>query len=315
MAVSPKAFSRLAAANFAAFLIIATGAAVRLTGSGLGCPDWPNCYQHRFVAPLGRLNSVIEDANRLLTGLLVVLVVVTVLAALARRPRRTDLVWLSVGLLGGVVAAAIQGAVVVYTKLGPWFVSSHLALSLALLVLAAVLHHRSRYQYGEGARREVRCAWTLTLSRWLWLPLSATLLAGMATTGSGPHPGGNIDRSWPSACPSRCTTPRGCTRRARSASSAWSPGRTSSSSTPPRRAEWSAPFQRLLIVSAAQGVLGIVQYLTHLPVALVELHVIAAASITVGVLHFQLSQVARDREIGVGAPDVARVKESPLVPL
>ncbi|HLK45940.1 MAG TPA: COX15/CtaA family protein, partial [Acidimicrobiales bacterium] len=189
--VTPRTFTRLALANFAAtFLIIVTGAAVRLTGSGLGCPDWPNCHGTQFVAQL-QLHPAIEDANRLVTGLLVVLTVVTLLAALARRPRRTDLSWLSAALVGGIVADALLGAEVVYTKLNPWLVSGHMALSLSTVVLAGVLFHRSRHRYGATARHELRCPWTVPLARWLWVLLVATLLAGMATTGSGPHSGGS----------------------------------------------------------------------------------------------------------------------------
>ena len=82
MAISPRGFSKLALANLVAMvLIIATGAAVRLTGSGLGCPDWPNCFGHHLTAPLGQVHAVIEDANRMVTVLLVVLLGVTVLAA------------------------------------------------------------------------------------------------------------------------------------------------------------------------------------------------------------------------------------------
>lgn len=297
--VSPRVFSRLSLATFTAtFLIIATGAAVRLTGSGLGCPDWPNCFQHQFVAPL-RLNPIIEDGNRFLTGAIVVLIAATLVAAVARAPRRADLVWLSVALLGGVVAAAIQGAYVVSSKLNPWLVSSHLALSLGLLVVAGILHHRSKYQYGPEARHEVRCPWTVGLARWLWVPLTATLLAGMATTGSGPHSGGNLGqvvaKRLPFALHNAAWVHSACALAFIGvvAGAYLVLERTGAPSKVVRGS------RRLFVVSAAQGVLGIVQYLTHLPVVLVEIHVIAAASITIGVLQFQLTQVARDREPGL----------------
>ena len=190
MAVSPRAFSRLALANFIAFFaVIATGAAVRLTGSGLGCLDWPTCSMHRAIAPLGDLHAVIEDGNRAVSGLLVALTLVTIVAAVVRSPRRSDLVWLSAGLVLGVVADALLGAVVVYTKLNPWLVSVHMALSLATLVLAAVLHHRATHRYGSDARHDLRYPPSVVLARSLWVLLAATLLAGMVTTGSGPHSG------------------------------------------------------------------------------------------------------------------------------
>lgn len=316
MAVSPRAFSKLALANFAAmFLIVATGAAVRLTGSGLGCTDWPNCERHRLVAPLGQVHSVIEDANRLVTVALVVLTLVTLAAAVARAPRRADLVWLSASLVGGVVLAALQGAVVVYTKLNPWVVSSHLALSLAMVVVAGVLHHRSKYRYGEGARRDVRCEWTVPIARWLWLPLGATLLAGMATTGSGPHSGGNVGQDvakrLPFALHDAAWVHSACALALLGAiAGAYLVVERTAA---PSRIVGGA--KRLLVIATAQGLIGIVQYATHLPVLLVELHVIGAASVTVGVLHFQLSQVARDREAGLERPAVAVPDETPLVAL
>jgi len=314
VSVSPRAFSRLALANFASmFLIVATGAAVRLTGSGLGCPDWPNCFRHQLTAPLGQWHSVVEDANRFVTVLLVVLTLVTVAAAVLRAPRRGDLIWISASLVGGVVGQAMLGAVVVYTKLNPWLVSLHMALSLAMLLAAGVLHHRSKYRYGDGARREVRCAWTVSLARWLWVPLTATLLAGMATTGSGPHAGGSqgqdVAKRLPFALHNAAWVHSVCalTLLGVVAGAYLVLERTAA----PARITGGA--QRLLVIGCAQGLIGIVQYGTHLPIVLVELHVIGAASVTVGVLHFQLSQVARDREPGLERQVVTVTGEAPLV--
>lgn len=300
MAISPRAFSRLALANFAAmFLIIATGAAVRLTGSGLGCPDWPNCRRTDFVASLGQTHAVIEDGNRLVTGLLIVLTIVTVLAAIVRTPRRADLVWLSTGLVAGVLADALLGAIVVYTKLNPWLVSGHLALSLAMVVLAGVLYHRATHRYGPGARAELRCPWTVALARWLWVAIGLTLLAGMATTGSGPHSGGNVGQDVARRLPFTLQDAAWVHSVCAVAFLGIVAGaylvleRTGAA----RRVTTTA--KRLLVVGAAQGVIGVVQYTTHLPALLVELHVIGATSLTIGVLQFQLVQVARDRELGL----------------
>ena len=316
MAISPRAFSRLALANFVAMvLIIATGAAVRLTGSGLGCPDWPYCRRNQLTAPIGQVHPVIEDANRLVTVLLVVLTVVTVLAALRRAPRRGDLVWLSAGLVGGVVADALLGAIVVYTKLNPWLVSGHMALSLGMVVLAGVLFHRATHRYGPDARRELRCAWTVALARWLWVPLSLTLLAGMATTGSGPHSGGSqgqlVARRLPFTLLGAAWVHSVCAVAFLGivAGAYLVLERTGAASRVTTGAK------RLLAVGAAQGIVGVVQYATHLPVLLVELHVLGAVSITIGVLHFQLAQVARDREVGLERAVVLEPAPAPLVPL
>ena len=142
--VSPSIVRRLATASLVAVcLIVLTGAAVRLTGSGLGCPDWPSCYQ-RQVTPQLSFHPLVEFSNRLVTVALTVLIAATFLAALRRRPFRADLAWLTVGLLGGVIAQAVIGALAVYTKLNPYVVLLHFLASMVLVAVAVVLVHRSR---------------------------------------------------------------------------------------------------------------------------------------------------------------------------
>jgi heme a synthase len=316
VAISPRAFSRLALANFAAmFLIIATGAAVRLTGSGLGCPDWPNCRGHQFTAPIGQVHPVIEDLNRLVTVLLVILTIVTVLAALLRTPRRRDLTWLSVGLVGGVVADALLGAIVVYTKLNPWLVSGHMALSLGMLVLAGVLFHRATHRYGPDARHERRCAWTVSLARWLWVALGATLLAGMATTGSGPHSGASQGQVVAKRLPFTLHAAAWVHSVCAVALLGIVAGAYLVLEHTGAAQRVTTGAKRLLVVGTAQGAIGVVQYVTHLPVLLVELHVLGAASLTIGVLQFQLAQVARDREVSLERAVALEAAPPPLVPL
>ena len=207
--------------------------------------------------------------------------------------------WLSAGLVGGVVADALLGAIVVYTKLNPWLVSGHMALSLAMVVLAGVLFHRATHRYGPDARHELRCPWTVPLARWLWVALAATLLAGMATTGRGRTRAGARVRTSRGDCRSRCTPRPGCTRSAPSRSSGIVAGAYLVLERTGAAARVTTGAKRLLVVGAAQGVVGVVQYATHLPVLLVELHVLGAVAITIGVLQFQLAQVARDREVGL----------------
>ena len=316
MAVSPRVFSRLALANFVAtIVIIATGAAVRLTGSGLGCPDWPNCLRHQLIAPIGQVHPVIEDANRLVSGIFVVLTVVTLVAAWSRRPRRGDLVALSAGMVGAVVADALLGEAVVYSKLNPWLVSGHMGLSLATVVLAGVLYHRATHVYGPDARHDVRCEWTVPLARWLWVLLTATVLAGTATTGSGPHSGGSqgqvVAKRLPFTLHAAAWVHSSCAVAFLGviAGAYLVLERTGAASYVTRVA------RRLLVVGVAQGMIGVVQYATHLPIVLVELHVIGATALTVGVLRFHLAQVARDREPGVERVDAAEPEAAPLVAL
>ncbi|MGH9102704.1 MAG: COX15/CtaA family protein, partial [Acidimicrobiales bacterium] len=138
--VSPVLFRRLALLT--AFLmgaIIVSGGAVRLTGSGLGCPDWPNCFKHEYVAPLA-FHPLVEFANRVFTVALSVSVGVTTLAALLRRPWRRDLALLSGGLLLGIIGQIILGGLVVIFKLYPPLVMIHFVFSIAIVVDAVVLH-------------------------------------------------------------------------------------------------------------------------------------------------------------------------------
>ncbi len=115
--------------------IVVTGGAVRLTGSGLGCPTWPRCTDEAFT-PHGELDyhSAIEFGNRMLTFVLVAVAVATFAAAL--RTRRQDLVRLSVILGLGIPLQAVIGGITVLTDLNSWLVALHLLLSMALVGLS-----------------------------------------------------------------------------------------------------------------------------------------------------------------------------------
>lgn len=169
--------------------IVVTGAGVRLTGSGLGCTDWPNCTQDRFVAPL-EWHPMIEFVNRVVTGLVSLAVAAAVLGSFRRVPRRRDLTWLSVGLVVGVIAQILVGRIVVVSDLNPWWVQMHMVVSLLLVLDAFVLYHRA----GLPDDRPVRPAVSPGLLRWGWIVTGATavvLLTGTLVTGSGPHSGHN----------------------------------------------------------------------------------------------------------------------------
>ena len=131
--MSPSAYRRLTLlAALALAVIIVTGALVRLTGSGLGCPDWPQCNETRFV-DVSSTHGAIEQVNRLFTGLVAVAVVLAVLGSLVRRPRRRDLLWLSIGLVAGVIGQIVLGGVTVLTDLHPASVQAHFVLSIVIL--------------------------------------------------------------------------------------------------------------------------------------------------------------------------------------
>lgn len=166
--------------------IVVTGALVRLSGSGLGCNDWPNCTDQRLLR-FGNPNQTIEQVNRLFTALVSVAVVAAVLGSLRRRPYRRDLVWLSWGLVAGVVGQIVLGGITVLVHLHPVAVAGHFVLSMLLVGDAVVLLWRSG-QSG-GPRRAVVGHVEVALSRAAVLAMAALMLTGPAVTGTGPHAG------------------------------------------------------------------------------------------------------------------------------
>ncbi len=167
--------------------IIVTGAGVRLTGSGMGCTDWPNCTETTFT-PSSDLHAKIEFANRMVTGLVSLAVAAAVLGSLRLAPRRRDLIWLSWGLVAGVIAQILIGRLVVMTHLNPWVVQLHFVASMFLIGDALLLRHRA----ARPAGTPVRPAVTPALARWgraSFCLCIAVILTGTLVTGSGPHSG------------------------------------------------------------------------------------------------------------------------------
>ncbi|MCY4176226.1 MAG: COX15/CtaA family protein [Acidimicrobiaceae bacterium] len=151
--MAPTAYARLTRfALWALAAIVVTGVSVRLTGSGLGCEDWPACSQDRFVADL-EFHALVEFVNRLFTGVVAVAVIGAVLGAWRRRPRRADLAWLSLGLVAGVLAQVGLGALLVLSELDPRFTMGHFLLSMVLLWNASLLDVKARdFEPGDPGR-------------------------------------------------------------------------------------------------------------------------------------------------------------------
>jgi len=281
------------AAVIADTVIMSTGAAVRLSASGLGCPDWPQCSAADIVASKNAgqtlINTWIEFGNRLLNFPLVIIAALVFVAAWRFRPdgrRRRDLVWLGAAQPLGVVAQAVIGGIVVLTKLNPVTVSIHFLVSASIVAAAVALYSRcaeeSRASGSSGAsgpvpavRRELQA-----ISAALVAVTCVMLAAGTVVTGTGPLAG-------------HADTPRyqlpleGVTQL--HADIGWLMAGLAValvlglrlSGAPPRavRAGWI-----MLAALGSQGVIGYIQYFTHLPAGLVWVHVTGSVLVWIAVL-------------------------------
>ena len=288
---------------------VATGAAVRLSGSGLGCPDWPTCSRHRLTPQLS-LHPLLEFGNRLVVVVLVVACLVTVVASFLRWPARRDLRWLSGGLVLGVVGEAVLGAFVVYSHLNPYVVMVHFVIGIALLAVAVVLTLRAVHGPGRGTLEVTSSAlWT---TRALLVLLVIAMTAGAATTGTGPHAGGPGAKRIPLALSDMVRI---------HAEIVWATGilllallwvlwRTNA----PARVQNAG--LTLLATMVVQGFIGYTQYFTHLPAVLVGFHVVGATVVWSVALwfHHGLSSHPREDADPVG-PGGARATASADAPL
>src|SRR5438094_7435525 len=147
LAVTPTQYRRVAYATLVALtLIVMSGAAVRLTGSGLGCPDWPRCYGHAY--PPLNAHALIEFSNRVITAPVSLAAGAAWLLAVRRRPYRRDLARLGLLLPLGVIAQAVLGGFTVRGALDYGWVMGHFALSMLILLAAVLLVWRARTQPG-----------------------------------------------------------------------------------------------------------------------------------------------------------------------
>jgi len=264
-------------------LIILTGALVRLTGSGLGCPTWPRCTAES-ITPHGELtmHSAIEFGNRLLGVSLGVLGVVTILVLLRRFRTRPDLVWFAVGLTAIVPVQAVLGGITVLTGLNPWVVAGHFVPS-AVAVVVSVLFVRRTYDSGGPARpvgtRAARSlTWTAFVLTWI------VVLLGVLVTGAGPHAGDELSarNGLDTLLMSRLHAAPVWALVAVTAVMLVMTQRAVRRGHPHARM-----LRRPLIVFAlvvlAQGVLGYVQFFTGVPEVLVALHIIGVCSVLAAV--------------------------------
>jgi heme a synthase len=272
-------------------VIVVTGGAVRLTDSGLGCPTWPTCTSASLTptAQMG-IHGAIEFGNRMLTYVLCAAVGLAIVAARSRTPWRRDLTRLGWGQFWVVMSNAVVGGIAVKTGLNPYIVATHFLSSMVLITLAVLMWRRA----GEGDEpalslvpRPVRQA------TWLLVTVVAALLAvGTVVTGAGPHAGDarkvhRIPVDWERITQAHVdlvflvlglTVALVLTLRAVGA---------------PAAAR--ARARDLLVVLLAQGVVGYVQYFTHLPEVVVGIHMLGASLVWIAVLRLALALRERPR--------------------
>ncbi|MDQ3733457.1 MAG: COX15/CtaA family protein [Actinomycetota bacterium] len=288
--------SRITLVNLVAQVgIVVTGGAVRLTGSGLGCPTFPSCTEEDFFpTPELEINGVIEFANRMLTGVVGLIALVTVFTVwkLGRR----DLLPAAVGVLLGIGAQAVLGGITVLTGLNPWTVALHFLVSMALISVATRLHLRARHPAVERAPLRGARRWLIVA---ITGDLTLALVLGTITTGSGPHSGD------PEA--GRTGLDVDLMSRIHAESVYLLIGLTivlvlltrGGSTVVHRAAGW------VLVAEVAQGVIGILQYLTDLPRPLVSAHMLGAALLVVATSYLWF--------VGLGPRQSSRTPASALV--
>ncbi|MEV7689934.1 COX15/CtaA family protein [Streptomyces bungoensis] len=282
----PRTVRRAAlAALVMSVVIVVTGGAVRLTGSGLGCPTWPTCTDDSLTTTRAMgFHGVIEFGNRMLTYVLCAAVGWAIVAARAEKPWRRSLTRLGWAQFWVVMGNAVLGGIVVLVGLNPYTVAAHFLLSSALIAVATVMWQRTRE--GDGAPRPL-VGQAVRQLVWFLVAASVLLIAvGTVVTGAGPHAGDSkeVDRipiDWETVSKLHAVL-------------AWIVVTLTFALWFVLKAVEApkGPMDRtrdLFLILLGQGVIGYVQYFTHLPEALVGLHMLGSCLVWIGVLRVLLS--------------------------
>ncbi len=247
-------------------VIVISGAAVRLTSSGLGCSDWPTCTEDSLV-PEWSFHGWVEFGNRLFTGVVSAAVVAAVLAAYLRTPRDRRLIILAWGLVIGVVAQILVGALVVLFELTPISVTAHFLISMAILANAVVLYRAADSDRPTTANRSS----SVTALIHLVLGL-AVLVTGTIVTGTGPNSG--------DARADRLPFDLSAVAQLHSVTVWVFLGVTVFVALKLQRSgRFGAPIQAVLGSTVVQGAIGYTQYFTGVPPWLVQLHVVGSIAV------------------------------------
>ena len=272
--------------------IVVTGGAVRLTASGLGCPEWPLCTPDSLVAtPEMGVHGVIEFGNRLLTFVLTAIAFGTVASVWKLRGSRRDLWWLSIGLLAGIPAQAFIGGITVWTGLNPWVVGLHFIVSMILIVLAVVMLNRARLtgRQLQGRQGPLAPSAMRPVLGAVGVLTGLAVVLGVIVTGSGPHAGDH-------GAARNGLDPDLWTRIhvvpvyllvfaiAVALYLAW---------RRPADSRLRGALVLMTAVTLLQAVIGYVQHFLALPIVLVGLHMLGASLLTAAAAHLLFTGLAR----------------------
>jgi heme a synthase len=301
--ITPQAYRRwtLAALVFLSIIIL-TGAAVRLTASGLGCSRWPQCEKGTLV---GAANShqLIEQVNRLFTGLMAVAIMGALAGSLLRNPRRRDLTRLSLSLVVGFLLQGVVGGILVLSHLHPVALMAHFLLSAVVLVASLVLHQRA----GEDTARSYRPTVPEPICQIVRASAAIGVIAvisGTVVTGTGPHSGSVTDKVGKVEPIKRFGFHLDSVARVHSILVMvllgsllylfWKVRKTPS---------WTVLEDRLTAVLVAvflQGGVGYVQYFTKLPAGLVAVHIVGATAVVITLTRLVLkTREAVDQDLAI----------------
>lgn len=262
------------------YAIVVTGSLVRLTGSGLGCHDWPRCSDQRFV-DVSTSHAAIEQINRLFTGVVAVAVIAAALLSLRLNPRYKSLTWLSLGLVAGVLAQVLLGAIVVISGLHPAFNMAHYLVSILLITTAFELLFRVRGLQHHSVAPPLVSSATRKMTQVILAALVGVLFAGTVVTGSGPHAGDETAPRFGFSIQRVTQVHSGFVWlvlltvailfvRLRRNANEWN--------------RLSQNLELLLMILVAQGFLGYFQYFVGVPAGLVAIHVGLSVAVWISAL-------------------------------
>ncbi|MET8783081.1 MULTISPECIES: COX15/CtaA family protein [unclassified Streptomyces] len=282
----PRTVQRAAlAALVMSVVIVVTGGAVRLTGSGLGCPTWPQCTDDSLTTTRAMgVHGAIEFGNRMLTYVLCAAVGWAIIAARSQKPRRRSLTRLGWAQFWIVMSNAVLGGIVVLVGLNPYTVAAHFLLSTALITVATLMWQRTRESDTEPRPLVGRAVQQLV---WFLVVASVLLIAvGTVVTGAGPHAGDSseverIGIDWQSVAKLHAVLAWIVVTLT---FALWFVLKAVDAPAGPRHRT-----RELFLILLGQGVIGYVQYFTHLPELLVGLHMFGSCLVWIGVLRVLLS--------------------------